>query len=127
MIENYLSELEYQLTDSPIVVSHIWLRYRASEAEGSFRIRGTLMNGDTFELAEFVILDANSEIEVVTYSYHWQNTENQLIMRWDNAKHHPQIRTFPHHVHIDNEDNVHKSTGMDVDSFLKQIEQILLQ
>jgi len=58
MIENYLSELEYQLTDSP---------------------------------------------------------------------NHPHIRTFPHHVHIGTEDNVHESEGINVDLFLKQIEHILLK
>jgi len=126
MIENYFSKLDSELKDSPIVVSHTWLRYKISDAEGSFRIRGTLINGDTFELSEFVVLNVTSEIEVIAYSYHWQNTENQLVMRWDNARHHLQIRTFPHHVHIGTEDNVRESEGMDVNSFLRQIEQILL-
>ena len=126
MIEYHFAKIESQLKDSPIVASHIWLRNKVAEAEGSMRIRGTLTNGDIFELAEFVVLNASFEIEVVAYSYHWQNTANQLVMRWDNAKHHLQIRTFPHHVHIGAEDNVHESAGIDVNSFLRKIEQILL-
>lgn len=27
------------------------------------------------------------------------NAEKNLIMRWDNAPHHREIETFPHHVH----------------------------
>ena len=38
-------------------------------------------------------------IGVKDYSYHWQNKEKMLITRWDNASHHPEIETFPHHVH----------------------------
>jgi hypothetical protein len=33
------------------------------------------------------------------YSYHWQNKSGKLICRWDNAPHHPEIETFPHHKH----------------------------
>jgi hypothetical protein len=34
------------------------------------------------------------------YSFHWQDTEDRLIARWDNARHHKHIRTYPHHKHI---------------------------
>jgi len=34
------------------------------------------------------------------YSFHWQDTEDKLIVRWDNARHHKHIRTYPHHKHI---------------------------
>lgn len=33
------------------------------------------------------------------YAFHWQDKDNNLIMRWDNAPHHHQITTFPHHKH----------------------------
>jgi len=33
------------------------------------------------------------------YSYHWQTQKKQLIRRWDNAPHHPQLETFPSHCH----------------------------
>lgn len=34
-----------------------------------------------------------------TYSYYWLQADNSLIMGWDNAPHHPDIDTFPHHKH----------------------------
>ena len=34
------------------------------------------------------------------YSYHWQSKDGNLITRWDNAPHWPDILTFPHHKHI---------------------------
>ncbi len=36
------------------------------------------------------------------YSFHWQDKEGQLIVRWDNSPHHSHIKTFPHHKHIGN-------------------------
>ncbi len=36
------------------------------------------------------------------YSYHWQNSDGNLIVRWDNAPHHKNLTTFPYHKHIEN-------------------------
>ena len=34
------------------------------------------------------------------YAYHWERRrQTGEIYRWDNAPHHPQIRTFPDHLH----------------------------
>ncbi len=33
------------------------------------------------------------------YSFHWQDTDNKLIVRWDNARHHKHVVTYPHHKH----------------------------
>ncbi len=33
------------------------------------------------------------------YAFHWQDKNGHLIMRWDNAPHHRNIVTFPHHKH----------------------------
>ena len=35
------------------------------------------------------------------YSYYWLDQLDNQIIGWDNAPHHPQIETFPHHKHID--------------------------
>lgn len=35
------------------------------------------------------------------YSYHWQS--NKRVVRFDNAPHHKEIKTHPHHKHIDSE------------------------
>ena len=32
------------------------------------------------------------------YSYHWQEKNGRLIIRWDNAPH-QKVKTFPHHKH----------------------------
>jgi hypothetical protein len=32
-------------------------------------------------------------------SCHWQNKDGKLRIRWDNAPHHKDMKTFPHHKH----------------------------
>lgn len=48
---------------------------------------------------ELYVREYNGEFERY-YSFHWQNTDGELIVRWDNAPHHKEIETFPHHKHI---------------------------
>ena len=33
------------------------------------------------------------------YSFHWQDENKNLLRRWDNAPHHPNLDTHPHHCH----------------------------
>ncbi|MEW5827552.1 MAG: DUF6516 family protein, partial [Chloroflexota bacterium] len=42
---------------------------------------------------------SEDEIRLVTYSYHWESKNGDLIRRWDNARHFPRLENFPHHVH----------------------------
>ncbi len=46
------------------------------------------------------------------YGYQWMSKYDELIHRWDNTPHYPQISTFPHHQHIGYELNVHPSEKM---------------
>ena len=34
-----------------------------------------------------------------TYSYYWLRANESVLIGWDNAPHHPEIATFPHHKH----------------------------
>ncbi len=34
------------------------------------------------------------------YSYHWQKSNGELIVRWDNKHHWPDLKTYPHHKHV---------------------------
>jgi hypothetical protein len=36
------------------------------------------------------------------YSYHWQDRDDNLIMRFDNAPNHKDINTYPNHYHQGN-------------------------
>jgi hypothetical protein len=74
---------------------------------------------------EFFSIESG-QINVVKYSYHWQKEDGQLIKRWDNAAHHPEIITYPHHLHDGSEDFVVDCSHLDIQEILQIVaEQIL--
>jgi hypothetical protein len=51
--------------------------------------------------------------------------QQQLKKRWDNVPHFPNIETFPHHVHVNQEDNVLPSQMFGIPGLIALIEQEL--
>ena len=63
---------------------------------------------DNSKLQAYERLDKLSD----KYSYQWMKEDNTLIIRWDNAKHHIKVETYPDHKHVDTNQNVHASEPM---------------
>lgn len=40
------------------------------------------------------------------YSYYWLTSANALKIGWDNAPHHINIKSFPHHKHVGQQENM---------------------
>ena len=38
----------------------------------------------------------------ITWRYHFQDQQNNLIFRYDNTPHFPDLKSFPHHKHVKN-------------------------
>ena len=57
------------------------------------KMRVSIRDGSILHIREYVDETERS------YSYHWQTPEGALIIRWDNAPHHRDLPTFPHHKH----------------------------
>jgi hypothetical protein len=55
------------------------------------------------------------------YSYYWLTTENELKIGWDNAPHHKQIDTFPHHKHVNQQKNIQLSKETTLEEVIKII------
>ena len=90
-----LRELEL-LEKSPIVKSFEILDYKDGSDFYFLKIKALLVDGSILYVREFV-----SKEEYV-YSFQWQRN-GELIVRWDNAPHHRNIETFPHHKHVGDE------------------------
>ena len=57
------------------------------------RVRVEIIDGSLLHVREAFFPHASK------YSYHWQTRTGELLLRWDNAPHHPEIPTHPHHKH----------------------------
>ena len=78
------------------------------------KIKVSLIDSSVLFIREYVDSKERS------YSYHWQKGDGRLLMRWDNAPHHPEVITFPHHKHVGG--RVVPSYAVTVDDILKEIE-----
>lgn len=67
------------------------------EQEGeSLRLKAelTMVDNSTVRVKEYLFAN-----QIRKYAYHWVDETGELICRWDNAKHWPNLPTFPHHKH----------------------------
>jgi len=55
------------------------------------------------------------------YSYYWLDTAYELKIGWDNAPHHTQLETFPHHKHVGEQGNLQPSTEIRLEEVMKVI------
>jgi len=97
-ISDYLEAIKERLITDAAVVSFRIVRERATLMDGYIRARLTFADQSYLEFSEYVQL-VDGEIKVATYSYHWANSQDDLIMRWDNTPHFPKLSNFPHHIH----------------------------
>jgi hypothetical protein len=113
----YLAHIKTVITLCPSITQWETLREEAQGDIGMLRYRLTLTNSDLLEVFEFFrIVD-----EVVIrpkYSYHWQSADGVLHARWDNAAHHPEIVTHPHHIHRQSEIDVLPSEAITLSEVL---------
>ena len=93
-----------------IVVNSQVLRWTVVREEvqgdmGMLRYRLILRGSALLEMFEcFHVVEG--QVQVARYSFHWQDAAGQLLKRWDNAAHHRELSTHPHHVHDGAEANV---------------------
>ena len=86
----------------------------------NLRIRIRFLSGYLLELNEAAIVEAE-HIRHLGYRYHFQNSQNNLVFRYDNTPHFPEINSFPHHKHF--KDNI---VAVDKPSILEVIEEARL-
>lgn len=76
------------------------ISYEETES-GVGAITATLWFADESRLdfIEVFVIRAHRPIKL-RYSYHYMRGA-KMVFRYDNAKHHRQAETFPHHTHVD--------------------------
>ncbi len=92
--------------------------------------------GQSSELYAVIRFYDNSRLQIVEklsvetyaliktrYAYHYQDADGMLIFRYDNAPHHPEIETHPHHKH--DGDKVIAAYPPDISEVLQEIDAIL--
>ena len=114
MIGNYFEKIAKLFSECPLI-SSVTLKTNIYDIDfGYIEIKSEFIDGSKLQVFELVELKENAA-EVLKYRYHFERSDRK-IMRWDNAPHHKEISTFPHHKHIN---------GDVLDSEKPSIEEVL--
>lgn len=122
LISQYFDALFSRVQSSPIVNAHN-ISFDIRGLRVGF-IRGIITFIDQSELHVRELVDLAVPNSRVAYAYHYQNLSHQLIFRYDNTPHFPDLSTFPHHKHVDNENNVIESLPLNIFEVLDEIEML---
>ena len=116
-----MSDLEILkwLENNPLVQSFEVIEFRQQFSSLFLKLKVVFIDNSVLFTKEY--FDTQSR----NYSYHWQSINEKLIMRWDNAPHHKNINTYPHHVHIKDDSNIHDSNIIVLIEVFKYIEDKL--
>ena len=124
IIRQRFEAAEARLIQSPVVASYQILRREIATSDGKLRVKVALTDGGSAELFEYVT-ESEEHINLLKYSFHWQDAQGRLRQRWDNAPHYPNLPNAPHHVHSEN-DSVREVTDVpDLFFVIREIEESL--
>lgn len=118
MISGYFREVELRLEDTKIIADkNIDLR-EFSATEGMLSGRLLFVEGSMLEFMEYI-----KEENRLKYRFHMINKEGDMVFRYDNAPHHRDISSFPHHKHLPG--NVSESNDKSIMDVLDEIEALI--
>ncbi len=100
LIEEYFQQIEHDITQSCAIIDSRFVKDKRSLSIGFIEGMLTFLDGSTLHFIEFV--NVKVAVNRYKYSYHYQDSTNALIFRYDMAPHHRDISTFPHHKHTAN-------------------------
>ena len=106
------------LENSKVIQEFQVLDFKSSQSGRYFKINIRLIDNSILIAREF------SSPKERNYSFHWMSENKNLIIRWDNAPYHTQVKTFPHHKHED--DTVSESQEITLEEVIQYIEEKLL-
>jgi len=118
MIEEYFLQVETVLQEFPTIRSYALNKKIYNSRQGLIGGKIVFENGSSLEFTE--VIDSEQESKV-KYRYHYMNTSRGIVFRYDNAPHHPLVKSFPHHKHTTR--TVKASHEPDLRSVLLEITQ----
>ena len=67
--------------------------------ESRGHIEATIVFKDDSRLIARAELDDTTEVREYDYAYVYLNADGRRVLQYDDAPHHPEISTYPHHMH----------------------------
>jgi len=96
MIEEYFQKVGKVLQEFPFIRSRALAQKVYNQHQGYISGKIVFENGHLLEFTEVVDTEQTRKVK---YRYHYMDEKQSLIFRYDNAPHHKEVKTFPHHRH----------------------------
>ena len=84
-----------------------------------------MADGSTLQFLELINIKAE-EITRPKYRFHFMDSSDKIIFRYDNAPHHPEVATYPHHKHIRGEEQQKQSKEIGLRDVLSEIDGMIV-
>lgn len=100
MIVEYFKSLESLLSSFTIIKSYSINKKIYNSKQGYICGKIFLENDN---ILDFVEVKNTDKISKIKYRYQYMDSGTNLLFRYDNAPHYPQLKSFPHHKHTPSE------------------------
>jgi hypothetical protein len=124
VIQHFVEDIEKTIASSFIVLSSNIQKYLGPALETVY-IKGHLVIIDSsiLEISIFAVQFRNT-VSIDKYRLHYMDRYGRMLFRYDNAPHHPEIDTHPHHKHTP--DRIIPSGMPSLQDILNEISAIII-
>ena len=91
-------------------------RIEASSERGFAKVVAQLIDESELHVFEYI----NSSLNKISYAYHLQDRNGNLVFRYDNEPHYPELASFPHHKHVSDSSSPQASRLVKVEEALAE-------
>lgn len=106
---------------SSIILEYQTIFFREDSKISEQKYRIIFKDKSILEYTEIVI----HEISKRKYAFQYMDMGYNLLIRWDNSLHYPQIESFPHHKHIGKDNTIEPSRDISLFEVLTEIKTII--
>ena len=124
VIQRFVENIEKTIASSSIVLSSNIQKHFDPTLETIY-LKGHLLIID-YSILEIAIFATESRktLSVEKYRLHYVDSAGQMLFLYDNAPHHPEIDSYPHHKHTS--DKIVQSTMPSLKHILNEISAIII-
>ncbi|MEE4356136.1 MAG: DUF6516 family protein [Desulfococcaceae bacterium] len=118
LTDEYFRKAEHDISQCPYVVEFHTSKDKRSLHIGIIEGRIIFIDGSALCFVEFV--NVKELVEKYKYSYNYQDKDGKMLFRYDMAPHHRNLKTFPHHKHLESGEIIN-AFEPDLKSILEEI------
>lgn len=124
-INEYFDSIERSLNRNPLIskIEEPVTLLTSDDYNGLIRCRAIFWDNSFLDIYEVISTELGYPVRI-NYAYTYLRSD-QLIFRYDNAPHHPEIATHPHHKHIGPKDRLAPADQPSINQVMAEIETLL--